>query len=108
MKHLYVPSQDRLKYAYENGQARVQHNPEYSEKYLKRLQQLPVYTNEEDAVKAFWELKEQNGGNTVVWAKIEVDEEYFYLREDHLLVTDDGLMHQAADYLGLIDTVPKQ
>lgn len=111
MKYLHNPSQERLKYTYEDAQARLGYASEIEEMYRKRLQELPVYTNEEDAVKAFFEIREHGSGTPYrggcfVWTKIGVDEEYFYLQEDYFLVTDDNLMHQAAEYIGLIDTVP--
>lgn len=113
MKHLYVPGQDRLKYTYESAQARLGYDPEREEQYRKLLQELPVYTNEEDAVKAFWDIREHGSGSpysgySFVWAKIGVDEEYYYLQEDYFLVTDDNLIHQAAEFMGLIETVPNQ
>lgn len=106
MKYLYVPNQDRLKYAYESGKAREGYDLAKEEEYRKRLHTLPVYTNEKDAVNAFFNLRNTKKGNAIIWANIGVDEEYFYIKDDYFLVADDNLMHQAAEYLGMIELCP--
>lgn len=107
LKHIRDIPQECLKYIYESAQARLGYDAEREEEYRERLQKLPVYTNEEDAVKAFFDVWNKRKGNLWILAKVGVDEEYFYVQEDYFLVTDDGLMLQAADYLGLIGVTPK-
>lgn len=108
MKHLYRPTQTELQCRYESAKQRVAHNSELAEEYRKRLQQLPIYTNEEEAVKAFIDISEHGSGtpykgDCFVWAKIEVDEEFFCYKKDFFLVTDDNLMHQAAEFIGMCE-----
>lgn len=106
MKHLWNPTQECLKYVYENGQALLGYDTELAEEYRKRLQELPVYTNEEDAVQAFLDGWNNGKFNLWIFAKVGVDEEYFYVQDDYFLVTDDWRMFQAAEFLGLVNIRP--
>lgn len=93
-------SQGELKYVYESAQARMEYNPEIAAKYKKIIEEHPFYESEEEAMKVALDKKNSGRWGCQVWAKIGVDEEYYYI-QSYYVVSDDNRVKQAAEYIGM-------
>jgi hypothetical protein len=90
-----------LGYVYEDRKILAEVHPEVFAKFAKRIQKHPHFTSEEEAYQAARDLSAKTG-SAMVLAKIGKDEEFYYI-DDYFIVTDDGLVKQAADYIGMVD-----
>ena len=93
-------SQGELKYVYESAQARMAYNPEIAAKYKKIIEEHPFYESEEEAMKVALDKRNSGRWGCQVWAKIGVDEEYYYI-QSYYVVSDDNRVKQAAEYIGM-------
>ncbi|MBQ6940046.1 MAG: hypothetical protein IJN51_01930 [Alistipes sp.] len=93
-------SQGELKYVYESAQARMEYNPEIAAKYKKIIEEHPFYKSEKDALKAVADISNKERQGCQIWAKIGVDEEYFYI-QDYFIVSADNRINIAAEYVGM-------
>lgn len=96
--------QVNLGHDYESALGRMAAHPDYAEKYTKIIQEHPFYTNEKEAFDAVVSLRNSPDRASCVcrvWAKIGKDEEYYYIEDNYFIVTDDGRIHKAAEYIGM-------
>lgn len=93
-------SQGELKYVYESAQARMEYNPEIAAKYKKLIEEHPFYKSEKEALKAVAGINNKGWRGCQIWAKIGVDEEYFYI-QDYFIVSADNRINIAAEYVGM-------
>ncbi|MDO4813434.1 MAG: hypothetical protein Q3995_07965 [Eubacteriales bacterium] len=75
-------------------------NPEVAKKHKKTIQNFPHFTSESEAIKAADKMNESSSLFCQVWAKVDKDEEYYHI-QDYYIVTDDNLILQAAEYIGM-------
>ena len=94
--------QGKLGYAYERSKKLAEVHPEVFAKFAKRIQKHPHFTSEEEAFQAARDLASKSKSGSIVFAKLGKDEEFYYI-DDYFIVTNDGLIIQAADYIGMVD-----
>lgn len=92
--------QGELKYVYESAQARMEYNPEIAAKYKKIIEEHPFYKSEKEAFKAVADISNKERQGCQIWAKIGVDEEYYYI-QDYFIVSSDNRINVAAEYVGM-------
>lgn len=100
MKQSQRISQGELKYIYESAKARMEYNPEVAAKYKRMIEAQPYYKSEKEALKAAIDINNKGWQGCQIWAKIGVDEEYYYI-QDHFIVSDDIRINTAAEYVGM-------
>lgn len=88
---------------YESAQARMKAHPEIAEKYQKIIQNYSVFESKEKVHEYVSKKKKDARFDYRVFAKIDIDEEFYFVREDHFIVVpdDDGAGTLAAEYLGM-------
>ncbi len=89
--------QVNLGHDYESALGRMAAHPDYAEKYSKIIREHPYFTSEKEAVS----VALSRGSMCQIWAKIGKDEEYYYIKDDYFIVTDDWRIDQAAEYIGM-------
>ena len=100
MKYKLKNNQEILMYAYESAQARMKIHHEFTAKCTKTIQEFPHFESEREALINAIEMKEKGCFDCQIWAKIDKDEEYYYI-QDYYIVTDDNIVKQAAEYIGM-------
>lgn len=91
-------NQGSLSYTYKSAQARMAAHPEHTAKQ-KEIVSKCKFVNPEEAVEKALQMIKDNNYNCRVWAKIEIDEEFYFL-SDEWIVTDDWDVSLAAEYIG--------
>ena len=99
-KHRLSTGQDVLQYCYDAGKEREKYHPEVAERHRKILDKCIIYKTEEEALEAAVKLKKKRTCGCQVWAKIERDEEFYYL-SDYWVIATDNFIGMAAEYLGM-------
>lgn len=92
--------QDELKYVYESAKSRMEAHPDIAAKYTKIIQEYPFYESEEEALKAASNMMYNAAHSVQIWAKIERDEEYFFIG-NYFIVADDVMIKLSAEYIGM-------
>ncbi len=92
-------NQGSLSYTYRSAQARMAAHPEHAAKQKEIIGNCKFVKPDEAVGKALQMIKVGNY-NCRVWAKIEIDEEFYFLSEEWI-VTDDWDVSLAAEYIGL-------
>lgn len=94
-----VISQEKLAYTYNSAIGRMAAHPEYADK-KKEIVNNCKFINADDAIKEALQMLDSGNYDCRVWAKIEIDEEFYFL-SDQWLVTDNWDVSLAAEYVGL-------
>lgn len=92
-------NQDKLSYTYKSAQARMLANPEHTSKQKEIIDKCRFIKPDTALEKAFLMVKNNNNACRV-WAKIDIDEDFYYL-SDQWITTDDWDVSLAAEYIGL-------
>lgn len=100
MEDKFRMSQDELAYIHQNAQSRMKYNPDIAEKYKRIVDKYPFYTSEKEALQAAHDINNREHRGCQIWAKIGKDDEYYYIR-DYFIATDDNVIKQAAEYIGM-------
>lgn len=100
MEHRYRINQDELKCVYESAEMRMKEHPDFAEKYKKIIQNISFYKTEKEAINAAYKMKNNGCFCCQIWAKVDRDEEYFFIK-DYYIVTDKNSIKQAAEYIGM-------
>lgn len=108
MRQTFGIRQSILKHAYDEGLYFMKFHPDLAEKFRKKIEGLPHYTNISDAIQAFLDLFHAFGrkpftGMPLIWAEVGKDGDYYYVMEDYLIVTDDNRMHYVAEHLAMVE-----
>lgn len=90
--------QDKLAYTYNSAKARMSANPEHTAKQNEIVSKYH-FVKPEDAIKKAMQMANEGKNKYQVWAKIEIDEEFYFL-SDKWIVTDDIDLLLAAEYIG--------
>lgn len=93
-------SQDELAYIYQNAQARIGYNPDIADEYKKKIDEYPFYESEDAALDAAQSINDREHRGCQIWAKIGKDDEYYYI-QNYFIATDDNIIKQAAEYIGM-------
>lgn len=100
MKQKQRINQGELKYIYESAKARMEYNPEVAAKYKGMIEAQPFYKREKEAKQAVIDINNKERQKCQIWAKIGVDEEYYYI-QDYFIVSADNRINIAAEYVGM-------
>lgn len=90
--------QSELEYVYESAKLRMKYHPDIAEKYSKIVDDFPHFNTIEEAIKSVNDKK--NISSYQVWAKVEKDEEYYYIK-DYYIISNDYSILVAAEYIGM-------
>ena len=93
-------SQNELEIVYEPAQKRMEAHPERADEYKKMIQDCQFFNSEKDALEAVLRLIKKGQPNYQIWAKIEKIDDIYRIR-GYWLVTNDGRIKMAADYIGM-------
>ncbi len=93
-------NQSEFAYIYENAQVRMRYNPDIAAKHKKEIEKYPFYQSEKEALQYTLDMMNKEYSNYQIWAKVGKDDEYYYI-QDYFIATDDNLIKQAADYIGM-------
>ena len=99
-RYKWVYNQGVLYDTYENAQLRMKAHPDCAEKRNKIIHEHPHYKTEREALKAAIEMYKEYPSFYQIWAKLEKDEE-FYRTSNWWIVSNDNIVLQAADYIGM-------
>ncbi len=61
----------------------------------------PFYKSEKDAMQAAIDISNKRRQGCQIWAKIGVDEEYYYI-QDYFIASDNIQINVAAEYVGMV------
>ena len=100
MEQLRKISQEEFEYVYENAKARIKAHPEHADEQRKIIDKHPHYEDEKEALQAAIDMNNNGHWGCQIWAKIGKDEEYYFI-EDYFIVSDDNIVKQAAEYIGM-------
>ena len=100
MKYKLNNNQETLMYAYESSQASMKIHHEFTAKCTKTIQEFPHFESEREALINAIVMKKRGCFDCQIWAKINKDEEYYYI-QNYYIVTDDNIVKQAAEYIGM-------
>ena len=78
----------------------MEYNPKIAAKYKKIIEEHPFYESEEEAMKVALDKRNSGRWGCRVWAKMGVDEEYYYI-QDYFIVSADIQINIAAEYVGM-------
>lgn len=92
--------QEELKYVYERGKKRIEYHPEFADKYIKMIEELPFYQNRNEAIEKALQMSKDCQEPYQVWAKVGKDEEYYFI-QDCYIVSNDYRILIAAEYIGM-------
>lgn len=93
-------SQEELQYVYESAQARMASHPEYAQEQTAIIHEFPHFDDKEEALQAAKDMSKDGRWDCQIWAKIGIDEEYYFI-ENYYIVSDDYKVKQAAEYIGM-------
>lgn len=100
MGYRYRMSQDELAYTYEHAQARMDAHSEYADKQKQIIQAQSFFKSEKEALQAAIEQWKDKQWGCQIWAMIEKTDGVYRIL-NHWLVTDDGIIKQSAEYIGM-------
>jgi hypothetical protein len=94
-------SQIEMRMLFESAEARMGYNPEFAEKHKKAIQEYPYFKTEKEALENAIKMMKEKPANYQIWAKIDKGDDGIFRIQDWWIVTDDGKVKLAADYIGM-------
>ena len=94
-------SQEEMRDLFESADGRMGYNPEIADKHKKLIQEYPYFKTEKEALENAIKMIKEKPDNYQIWAKIEKGDDGIFRIQDWWLVTDDGKVKLAADYIGM-------
>ena len=94
-------SQDEMRHIFESAEGRMGYNPEFAEKHKKAIQGYPYFKTEKEALENAIKMMKEKPANYQIWAKIDKGDDGIFRIQDWWIVTDDGKVKLAADYIGM-------
>ena len=101
MAYQFRIGQDEMNRLYKSAKGRMDYNPEYAEKYKNIINEYPYFKTEKEALQNAIKLKKENLSNYQIWTKFERGDDGIFRVQNYWLLTDDGKIKLAAEYIGM-------
>lgn len=93
--------QSDMEYIYTTAKEREKYHPDFAKEQRERISKQTFFKSEKDALEYALKLFRDKRISVQIWAEIEKEGNSYYLKKDRWLVTDDNLVKQSAEYIGM-------